>query len=369
MRASVRLVTPTPSSPRPNHETAGSVVDLFCGAGGLSHGFIKEGFDVRAGVDLDPSCRHAFEANNGADFLEQDIGSLTGAALAALFAKGEPKILVGCAPCRPFSMNNQRLRDDHPEWRLLRSFGSLVRETTPHIVSMENVPSLKSFKGGDLLAEFRCLLEELGYAVWCGSVNCATYGVPQTRRRLVLLASRVGPIRLIPPTHEPADFVTVRDTIAHLPALAAGEEDAADRLHRASRLSPTNLARIRASKAGGSWKDWNGSLVSRCHREASGHLYHAVYGRMSWDAPAPTITTKCTGFGNGRFGHPKQDRAVSLREAALLQSFPDAYEFFPPDEPARITAGARMIGNAVPVGLAQAVAASVAEALSGASDV
>ena len=347
---------------------AGTVVDLFCGAGGLSYGFIKEGFDVRAGVDVDPACRYAFEFNNRADFLKEDIGSLTGSALSALFAEGEPRILVGCAPCRPFSMNNQRLRDDHPEWRLLHSFGSLVRETTPDIVSMENVPSLKSFKGGAVLAEFRRLLEELGYSVWCSSVNCAAYGVPQIRRRLVLLASRIGPIRLIPPTCEPADFRTVRDTIAHLPALAAGEQDTTDPLHLASRLSPTNLARIRASRAGGSWKDWDRSLVSRCHRQSSGRLYKAIYGRMSWDAPAPTMTTKCTGFGNGRFGHPEQDRAVSLREAALLQSFPETYEFFLPDEPTQVTAGARMIGNAVPVALARAIAVSVAKALSGEVD-
>ena len=347
---------------------AGTVVDLFCGAGGLSHGFIQEGFDVRAGVDLDPGCRYAFETNNGADFLERDIASLTGSALSAVFAKGEPKILVGCAPCRPFSMNNQRLRDDHPEWRLLSSFGSLVRETTPDIVSMENVPSLRSFNDGKLLSEFRRLLEELGYSVWCRSVNCAAYGVPQFRWRLVLLASRVGPIRLIPPTNEPTSFRTVRDAIAHLPDLAAGSQDPDDPLHRSSRMSPTNLARIRASTAGGTWKDWDDNLVAPCHRRPSGCRYVNVYGRMSWDDPAPTITTRCTGFANGRFGHPEQDRALSLREAALLQSFPETYEFFPPTEPTRTQVGARMIGNAVPVALGRAIAASVAKALTGAAD-
>ena len=345
----------------PSHP--GTVVDLFCGAGGLSHGFVREGFRVQAGLDSDPACRHAYESNNNAAFHGRDVGSLKKAELTALFAEGEPTILVGCAPCQPFSTNNQR-RPDHPEWRLIESFGALIRETTPDIVSMENVPRLKSFKDGKLLAEFRSLLEdELGYSVWCKIVNCASYGVPQTRRRLVLLASRAGPIELVPKTHEPSGFRTVRETIAHLPPLAAGGRDPVDPLHRSSRMSPTNLARIRASNAGGTWEDWDDALVAPCHRRSSGRLYANVYGRMSWDAPAPTITTKCTGFGNGRFGHPEQDRALSLREAALLQSFPEDYEFFVPEEPSRPHVGARMIGNAVPVALAQAIAKSVAKAL------
>jgi len=378
IRPRVRLATPEPGpvlsvgmvaqpsmlglNPEPP-SSPGTVVDLFCGAGGLSHGFALEGFDVQAGFDVDPACRHAFEANNDAAFHERDVGSLKEADLAALFAKDEPTILVGCAPCRPFSTNNQR-RPDHPEWRLIESFGSLIRETTPDIVSMENVPRLRSFNGGKLLAGFRSLLEdELGYSVWCQSVNCASYGVPQTRRRLVLLASRTGPIKLVPPTHEPSGFRTVRETIAHLPALGAGGQSPDDPLHCASRMSPTNLARIRASKAGGTWRDWDDDLVAPCHRRSSGRLYENVYGRMSWDAPAPTITTKCTGFGNGRFGHPEQDRALSLREAALLQSFPEDYEFFPPEEPTRPQVGARMIGNAVPVALGRAIASSVAKTL------
>ena len=346
----------------------GAVVDLFCGAGGLSHGFVREGFRVQAGFDSDPRCRHAYETNNDAAFHERDVGSLKKGDLTALFAKDEPTILVGCAPCQPFSTNNQR-RPDHPEWRLIESFGALIRETTPDIVSMENVPRLKSFKKGKLIAEFRSLLEdELDYSVWCDIVNCAAYGVPQTRRRLVLLASRVGPIDLVSPTHEPSSFLTVRETIAHLPTLAAGGQDPVDPLHRASRMSPTNLARIRASTAGGTWNDWDDTLVAPCHRRSSGRLYENVYGRMSWDAPAPTITTKCTGFGNGRFGHPEQDRALSLREAALLQSFPEDYEFFLPEEATRPQVGARMIGNAVPVALGQAIAQSVGKALAAGDD-
>ena len=359
--------SPLPPEPEQPHHP-GTVVDLFCGAGGLSHGFFLEGFHVQAGYDVDTECRHAFEANNSAEFRARDVGSLTKAELSALFSEGEPSILVGCAPCQPFSANNRRQRD-HPMWPLLKDFGCLVRETTPDVVSMENVPRLRSFNGGALFSEFRRLLEnELGYSVWCESVDCARYGVPQTRRRLVLLASRLGPLKLIQPTHKVPHLRTVHDAISHLPALAAGDRDPDDPMHCASRLSPTNLARIQASKPGGTWADWSQDLVGSCHRRATGSNYGSVYGRMSWDAPAPTITTRCNGYGNGRFGHPEQDRAISLREAALLQSFPETYRFFAPTDPVGIRAGARMIGNAVPVALGRAIAASVARTLAGEHD-
>ena len=178
----------------------------------------------------------------------------------------------------------------------------------------------------------------------------------------MLLASKVGHIELIPPTHTGKNYVNVTNAIAHLPAINAGEQHPSDSLHRASGLSELNLARIRAAKPGGSWKDWDETLVAMCHKRKSGRGYASVYGRMAWDEPAPTITTQCYGFGNGRFGHPEQDRAISLREAALLQTFPPHYEFLEPDESEKCftkTIG-RWIGNAVPVELARAVAKSIA---------
>ena len=149
---------------------------------------------------------------------------------------------------------------------------------------------------------------------------------------------------------------TVRDTIAGLAPIEAGQESAGDPTHRASRLSELNLRRIRASTPGGSWRDWDRTLVAQCHREASGETYPSVYGRMQWDSPAPTITTQSFGFGNGRFGHPEQDRALSLREAALLQTFPEDYEFVPEGERARFSVIGKLIGNAVPVKLGEAIA-------------
>jgi DNA (cytosine-5)-methyltransferase 1 len=151
---------------------------------------------------------------------------------------------------------------------------------------------------------------------------------------------------------------TVRHAIAHLPMLDAGETSE-DRLHRASRLSPLNQQRIRASKPGGCWRDWPTELVAECHRTEMGKNYPSVYGRMEWDAPAPTITTQFFGYGNGRFGHPEQDRAISLREGALLQTFPQDYEFIPHDHPVVFSQVGKMIGNAVPVRLGKAIGLSI----------
>ena len=345
---------------------SGSVVDVFCGAGGLSHGFMLEGFEVRAGIDIDAACRHAYEHNNNARFIEKNVANLGGEDVRALFATGQPRILVGCAPCQPFSPYSQNPSD--AKWKLLGKFGRLVAEVQPDVLSMENVPRLVNFHGGALLKGFLHGLEKAGYAVWHRIVDCAAYGVPQTRQRLVVLASRVGAIELVPPTHAPQQHRTVRDAIAALPPIAAGEYAKDDPLHRASRLSPVNLARIQAAKPGQTWRDWDPQLVAKCHRKHTGRWYQSVYGRMAWDAPAPTITTQCNGFGNGRFGHPEQDRAISLREAALLQTFPLDYEFFKLGERWHISAAARCIGNAVPVALARAVARSVARTLNGGPD-
>ena len=346
----------------PAAKQCGGVVEVFCGVGGLSHGFVLEGFKVRAGVDVDPACRYPFELNNHAVFLEHDVAELSGETVSGLFEEAERKILVGCAPCQPFSTYSHNRANG--KWRLLREFGRLVREVNPDVVSMENVPRLTTFRNGELFADFLSVLADTGYEhVWYDIVDCADFGVPQTRRRLVVLASRIGPIRLRWPTHPPPDCASVRKAIGHLPPIDAGEQDAADPLHRASRLSPTNLARIRASRPGMSWRDWDPDLVAPCHRKPSGRWYASVYGRMSWDELAPTITTQCTGFGNGRFGHPEQDRAISLREAALLQTFPARYEFFEPGKPWHISTAARLIGNAVPVALACAIARSIGETL------
>jgi DNA (cytosine-5)-methyltransferase 1 len=231
---------------------------------------------------------------------------------------------------------------------------------------MENVPDLSNTKKYAVFAEFVQALKTLGYEVFFKTVDSSRYGVPQRRQRLVLLASRLGPIALTSETHGQDDLVSVRDAIASLPRLRDGAIDSRDGLHRASALNPTNRKRIAATpKNGGSATDWPRALMPKCYRKKTGKSYMVtVYGRMRWGEPAPTITTQCTTLGTGRFGHPSQNRAISLREAALLQSFPDYYAFTPDDE-VGIRQTARHIGNAVPVVLGRAIGKSIKDHLRG----
>lgn len=327
-------------------------VDLFCGAGGLTHGLVRGGIKVVAGVDLDPQCRYPFEANNNAKFLEEDVGRLSADRLAKLYGRGGLRLLAGCAPCQPFSTYSRSGRNPRyaEEWPLVSSFGRLMQEVQPDLVTMENVPQLADHT---VFSEFLGSLS--AYHVWWDVVDCAKFGVPQTRQRLVLMGSKLG-------TRAPSlgkrtqEARSVRDTIAGLPAIAAGGADRKDNLHVSSKLSPTNLKRIRASVPGGTWRDWDEKLLAACHRKSTGATYPSVYGRMEWDKPSPTITTQCFGFGNGRFGHPEQDRAISLREAAMLQTFPREYKFVPEDGRVVFDKLGRLIGNAVPVRIGEVIA-------------
>jgi len=337
-------------------------VDLFCGAGGLTHGLKQSGIDVVAGYDIEEPCRFAFEFNNNAVFINQDITVLKGEQILSHFKDSDVTILAGCAPCQPFSTygrTKNKKKDD--KWALLYSFSRLIDETQPSIVTMENVPGLMT---QDIFKDFINNLEGHGYNVYYKIVFCPDYGMPQTRKRLVLLASKLGPISIIDPTHNKKNYVTVKDAIFGLPSLNAGECDKRDPLHKCSTLSPLNMERIKASKPGGDWHDWPIHLRAPCHLKESGKFYKSVYGRMSWNEPSPTITTQCYGFGNGRFGHPEQNRAISLREAAILQSFPKDYLFFDKESSLDIASTARMIGNAVPVRLGEIIGQSILKHLS-----
>jgi DNA (cytosine-5)-methyltransferase 1 len=334
-----------------------SCVDLFCGAGGLTHGFVLEGVPVAAGIDMDPACRYPYEANNKtAKFVERDISEVSAEELNGLFGQADLRILAGCAPCQPFSTYAQRYELDGKDgkWGLLYHFARLAKDTNPDVITMENVPTVARHV---VFQDFVKTLERLDYKVWFDVVDSSKYGVPQTRRRMVLLASKFGEIKMIEPTHPNPS--TVRSAIGRLRALSAGESAPRDKLHVTSTLSPKNLLRIKASKPGGTWRDWPSNLVADCHKAESGKTYAGVYGRMEWDKPAPTMTTQCYGFGNGRFGHPEQDRAISLREAAILQSFPRDYAFVPDSGDVSFKALGRLIGNAVPVDLGRAIARSI----------
>ncbi|WP_080699420.1 DNA cytosine methyltransferase [Bordetella bronchiseptica] len=327
-------------------------VDLFCGAGGLTYGLEKAGVNVKLGIDIDPACAYPIEKNSKAKFLQADVAMLDHSVVKKALKGGRYKLLAGCAPCQPFSTYSRSAKQKHGEsagdkrsddWRLVEHFGKVISSTQPDLITMENVAPLAQ---QPIFKEFLDGLD--GYWVDWKIVECNTLGLPQTRKRLVLLASKLGPIS-IPEFALPVK--TVKSVIGRLPAIAAGEQNPIDRLHKASRLSPTNLKRIRHSVPGGTWRDWPDDLRSSCHVRETGATYPSVYGRMEWDAPAPTITTQCFGYGNGRFGHPEQDRAISLREAAMLQGFPRNYSFIPDDEPVSFAKVGRLIGNAVPVTL------------------
>ena len=335
-------------------------VDLFCGAGGLSLGMKHAGIEILAGVDIDPACEYPFESNVKARFYERDFANLSTEFVQSLFPAGRPRILAGCAPCQPFSAYAKGRSVGEHQWLLLRRFGEMIASVKPDIVTMENVPRLTRHS---VFEDFLAVLNVSGYSYNHYIVNCIRYGVPQARKRLVLLASKKGDIELVSPTHEEGNPVTVRQAIQHLASINAGEYLESDPLHKSSGLSGLNLKRIRLSRPGGTWRDWDESLVAACHAKKSGRTFPSVYGRMLWDQPAPTITTQFHGYGNGRFGHPTQDRALSLREGAILQTFPEDYTFVPEGHEVQISPVARLIGNAVPVKLGEAIGRSIVEHL------
>ena len=329
-------------------------VDVFCGIGGLTHGFARSGIAVKAGFDNDESCRYAYEANNeGSQFVAGDIRDIGREHIEPYFAGAKATVLVGCAPCQPFSAHNRKLKKE-ADCSLVYEYARLIEETQPDLVSMENVPGLAKHQA---FADFLKTLERLEYDHDVAEVLCSDYSIPQNRRRLVLLASRLGSIRV---PRCSADKATVRELIEALPPVGDGETHPEDPAHITMPLSKINKRRIRQSKPGGTWKDWDDDLLSACHRRS---YYPAPYGRMLWDDVAPTITTQFCYYSTGRFGHPEQDRAISVREAALLQTFPIGYKFSEKGRPLVVRDAARHIGNAVPVNLARAIGASIVEAV------
>ena len=331
-----------------------TAVDIFCGVAGLSLGLRSSGIKVAAGIDLDPACRFPFEENIGATFMEADIAAVSGNDVEQLFGGAELRLLAGCAPCQPFSGYTTRQRAIDKRWQLLLEFLRIVEAVRPELVTMENVPRLAHLP---LWEGFVNQLKEIGYYVAWDVVDAAKYGVPQSRNRLVLLASRLGPIQLPLPSDQPPK--TVRSAIGDQPAVVAGKPNVSDPLHAARALTLPNLKRIRTSQPGGTWRDWPEEMRVRCHRNEKGRTYPSVYGRMSWDRPSPTMTTQFYGFGNGRFGHPDQDRAITLREGALLQSFPADFKFAPPERRVNFREMGRLIGNAVPPELGKAIGSAI----------
>ena len=332
-------------------------IDLFCGAGGLTCGLQKAGIKVAAGIDNDESCKYAYEHNNKAVFICNDISNISEKELNKYYKKNDIKLLAGCAPCQPFSkyQKDKTRKDKNSKWGLLYQFLNKVEEINPDIVSMENVSELEKEV---VFQDFLSGLKKLGYHVSYKILNAADYGVPQRRKRLLLLASKFGKIELIEPTHI-NKHITLRKAIGDLPYIKAGETCTTDSLHRSANLNDINIKRIRNSLQGGTWEDWPKDLVPECYKKDSGKTFSSVYGRATYDKISPTLTTQFIRYGTGRYGHPTQDRAFSLREGAIIQTFPADYQFVKPGEKATIAVISRQIGNAVPVRLGEVIGKSI----------
>lgn len=377
-------------------------VDFFCGAGGTTRGLIDAGGYVVAGVDKDGRCADTYTKNNCNRFLDretprylqhdifrktrgypdgrqtelcEELDDLIPRYRRKL--KGLPLMFAICAPCQPFTklskkeLSEKRKAGRRRDRNLLSEAAKFVARYEPELVLSENVAGIKDPKYGGIWERFRSTLEELGYLTGTKVVCTSRFGIPQYRKRSILiavkreavvsyrLADEDGTELLVPEADPDATLASVREAIAHLPPIRAGETHPDVPNHRSRSLSELNLRRLRSAKPGQSNAYMEetkfGDLSLECHRKVNHKLktrcFTDVYTRMRPDRPSPTITTKCHSISNGRFGHydTKQIRGISLREAAILQSFPGDYVFYPVDQ---IEPIARMIGNAVPPKLA-----------------
>ncbi|MCO8124750.1 DNA cytosine methyltransferase [Stieleria sp. TO1_6] len=327
-------------------------IDFFCGAGGLTRGLLNAGISVVSGFDIDEASKETYEKNNkpskfhAVDVCALDLGQLRKLTRLRSFSD---VVFVGCAPCQPFSQQRKSGPAKHSA-TLLLGFGRLVQAARPRAVLIENVPGMARVRGYSTFRRFTRLLETLGYKISFDILDAKHFGVPQTRRRLVLVALKdlqpTLPSQVFGTERRP--FRTVRDAIEHFPEMEAGEIHENVFNHVTASITEVNLERLRHTPHdGGDRRAWPKRLFLDCHKgDYKGHT--DVYGRMAWDQPAPTLTGRCHSISNGRYGHPEQDRAISLREAAALQSFPDRYEFVGTNKHVAL-----QIGNAVPVRFAE----------------
>ena len=336
-------------------------IDLCCGAGGLTLGLTRAGWDVVVGIDADATVEATYRSiNPQSEFLAADLRSLTADDVRSITdsVPGPELLIAGCAPCQTFSKQRRRGLKKRSDATLLHEFARLVIALKPAAVLMENVPGIAAIPGFSSFRRFLKTLQEAGYDCKHDVLNARDFGVPRHRRRYVFLAVFEKPVELPSPVNAAlgSSINTVRSTIGSFPAIDAGEAHPSIPNHYAASLSKRNLERIAATPIdGGSRRDWPQQLQLDCHMRTVG--YSDVYGRMWWDRVAPTLTSRCNSLSNGRFGHPEQHRAISLREAAALQTFPDDREFIGPK-----TRIARWIGNAVPASFAEVLGKTAIEA-------
>lgn len=331
-------------------------IDIFCGAGGMSLGLQRAGIEVICGIDHDPIVAETYKDNIHRNVVCRDIECVTATHLRPFIPKKARLVLSVCAPCQPFSKVRKSSKR-RPDRHLLLEVGRLVRSLRPDGLIVENVPQISRSRSKGVLGQFLRLLRSAGYSSTVAILDAQDFGVPQARSRMVLLAVRGRGRLLQVPVKRKGNPRTVADAIKRLPPVRAGRKSSHHRLHVAAALSETNAQRIRVTPAnGGDSRSWPDHLRLPCRVKAKG--FHDVYGRMRWNRPSPTLTTRCNSLSNGRFGHPTQSRAITLLEAALLQTFPKRYRF--KGNQCQI---ARQIGNAVPVKLAKALGASLVKQL------
>lgn len=328
-------------------------LDLFCGCGGVTYGLTKAGVKVALGVDNDEDVRLTYTLNNpGTRFICSDVSKLSGLDLLRQCAdidETDALLIAACAPCQPFSAQN-RTEGPRPLRTMIRELDRIVEELEPDFVFSENVPGIRGVAGYSAFRRFLKTLDKLRYRYEFKTVDAREYGVPQSRRRLVLLASKLAHLIWPTPDYGPGDhqrpYKTVREAIGHFPPITQGAVHPLIPNHVAARITDRNLRRLSLTpKNGGSRSDWPKDVVLDCHASHDGHP--DVYGRLNWETTAPTLTCRCTSISNGRYGHPEQDRAISVREAAALQTFEDGYVFH-----GSLKSVSRQIGNAVPPVLA-----------------
>ena len=333
-------------------------IDFFCGAGGLTRGLLNAGIKVLAGVDNDERLQETYTYNNQPSrFINRDINTIQICELREELGiqTGDTTLYAACTPCQPFSTLSRRKGNDSRKILLL-TFARIVEECPPDFILVENVPGINNACGKEIYEAFLSVLKKHGFLLMADLLDAKHFGVPQTRKRFILLAAKQGSISLPIPQTEPHQLATVRECIEKYPEIADGEESKVYPNHVARKLQPHHRRIVKAvPKDGGSRRDvTDTSILLKCHQEKP-NAHTDVFGRMAWDAPGPTLTCRCTDIYSGRFTHPQQDRGISLREAAALQTFGDDYKFFGTS----ISGISRQIGNAVPVKLAEQLGQSI----------
>ena len=335
-------------------------IDFFCSIGGMTYGFTKAGVNVIAGIDIDPSCKETYEYNNkNSRFIEADIRGYTFEDLkndTGIKENDNDLVFIGCSPCQYWSIIKTDKTKSETTKNLLTDFQRFVEHFKPGYIVVENVPGIMKREKESGLTHFIDVLQKYNYKVVKDILNANYFGVPQTRRRFTLVASRVNDNISLPEKNTYEKNI-VREYIGEwngFPKIKAGHTDNTKLKHTAAGLSENNLKRIKLTKKnGGTREKWGQDEKLQIEAyKGKDYSFRNVYGRMSWDKPAPTITTRFNSLSNGRFGHPEEDRALSLREGATLQTFPKNYDFKEESK----NAVAKHIGNAVPPKLAYHIA-------------